>query len=183
MNRFILAEGLRDSARYMCDQHIRKMIVEEAQMLSTVVRAAYPEIVDAFPELYASCYEHHPCTVWAGLNQGNWRVAYGLWLSMSSEYLERFGGLHGTYRKLAAPLACVEQTTGFSRLPRVGRTPHPQCFGDHTHLKTNETWPVRAYRMYYVVKEATFKRPMTWTRTPRPAWLDDPDYHQLPHVA
>ena len=172
MNRFILARDVCDCARFMCDQHVRKMIVEEAQMLSTVIRRKLPGYAGEHPGLYKSCYEGHPCTVWAGLNQGNFRVALALWLSMVVEYRHRWSKDHETSVKLSGTFIGATNSNEFnSQLKRESRTPHPQCFGEHVECKTTELWPVDAYRAYYGVKQITFRRPMTWTKRARPDWL------------
>jgi len=40
----------------------------------------------------------------------------------------------------------------------AGLTPHPQCFSGHDDLKTDERWPIMAYRAFYVVDKLRFAR-------------------------
>ena len=82
MNIFVLDKDPYIAAQMMCDKHIPKMIVESAQMLSTVHR-----LLDGIPEkrrsksgktmqtyysfgdkrdnlYYAAVHKYHPCTTW-----------------------------------------------------------------------------------------------------------------------
>lgn len=59
MNIFVLDTNPEIAASYHCDQHLHKMILESAQMLSTVIH----EVGYGYSELvYKSAYTHHPCT-------------------------------------------------------------------------------------------------------------------------
>lgn len=89
MNIFILSTDPRIAALYHCDQHRNKMIVESAQMASTVAAAA--ENHCWFSEDFSSsllmkpAYSHHPCTRWAGKSPAN--LAWLLQLATSLEEL------------------------------------------------------------------------------------------------
>jgi len=37
-------------------------------------------------------------------------------------------------------------------------TSHPQCFSGHDDLKTDEPWPIEAYRAFYTVDKMKFAR-------------------------
>ena len=47
---------------------------------------------------------------------------------------------------------------GKIHIPEGALTPHPQCFSGHDHLKTDEDWPIMAYRAFYCVDKAKFAR-------------------------
>jgi len=72
MNIFVLSlSGCPiESARMHCDQHLHKMILESAQMLST----ALPILGIASSWLYKPAYEKHPCTKWvaASVDNAHW---------------------------------------------------------------------------------------------------------------
>ena len=61
MNIFVLDPDPKIAASYHCDQHLHKMILGSAQMLSTAMWKWYPE---CRPYLYKPAYENHPCTLW-----------------------------------------------------------------------------------------------------------------------
>ena len=46
MNRFIIDRDPEAIAQQLCDQHICKMVLEEAQMLNTAVRIHAPEFAE-----------------------------------------------------------------------------------------------------------------------------------------
>lgn len=50
-----------------CDQHLHKMMLESAQMLST----AFSKQGIISDWLYKSAYEKHPCTIWTTENMHN----------------------------------------------------------------------------------------------------------------
>lgn len=69
MNIFILDTDPVIAASYHCDQHLHKMILESAQMLSTAARLRSYQGLDSI--LYKSAYPKHPCTLWAAQSNHN----------------------------------------------------------------------------------------------------------------
>jgi len=63
MNRFIVANTPQEIAQALCDKHVVKMPLEEAQMLCTVVRQAN-RTVWHMPSIHAHCGQdrHVPTT-------------------------------------------------------------------------------------------------------------------------
>ena len=59
MNIFVLDTDLEKCAEYHCDKHVVKMILEYAQMLSSVVRLQGHDVG------YKLTHKNHPCTIWA----------------------------------------------------------------------------------------------------------------------
>ena len=47
-------------------------------------------------------------------------------------------------------------------------TPHPQCFSGHDDLKTDENFPIEAYRKFYIVDKSRFAR---YKYTNKPQWM------------
>jgi hypothetical protein len=82
MNIFVLHSDPRLAALYHCDQHLNKMIVESAQMLSTVLK----EEMDSSRAKYLMkpAYSNHPCTIWTG-----WSPANSKWLCQMAMTLEK----------------------------------------------------------------------------------------------
>ncbi len=60
MNIFILSTDPIEAASYHADQHLHKMILESAQMVSTAMHARGFHV----PGLYKPAYQKHPCTKW-----------------------------------------------------------------------------------------------------------------------
>ena len=92
MNIFVLDENPIVAAQMCCDKHIPKMIVESAQMLSTVHR-----MLDGIPEkrpsrsgktiqtyysfgderddmYYLAVHKFHPCTTWTAESKTNYET-------------------------------------------------------------------------------------------------------------
>lgn len=64
MNIFILHEDPVVAAKMHCDQHLNKMILESAQMLSTALHHLVPtELKSDLKDIYKPAYQRHPCTL------------------------------------------------------------------------------------------------------------------------
>jgi hypothetical protein len=74
MNIFILDTNPAIAASYHCDQHLHKMILESAQMLSTAARTWFPNIRSSI--IYKPAYPNHPCTKWVtqSFNNAHWLI-------------------------------------------------------------------------------------------------------------
>ena len=57
---------------------------------------------------------------------------------------------------------------GSKFIPHGSLTPHPQCFSGHDELKTDEFYPIKAYRAFYNVDKASFAR---YRYTQQPTWM------------
>ena len=90
MNIFFLDETPEKSAKFLCDKHVPKMLLESAQMLSTAVQ----KYTDRIEELYKPAYPNHPMTKWVGFNRDCFRWALENAMSISQEYCKRFKKLH-----------------------------------------------------------------------------------------
>lgn len=127
MNIFILDDNPITAAQYQCDKHVVKMVLETAQILSTINGGPYKPT-----------HAHHPCVLWAAEALGNyeWLVEHGK--ALSQEYAERYGKIHkstAVIYSLAEPVITLPQ----------GRTDFVQCMPEH--FRTTDT--VTAYRHYY----------------------------------
>ena len=162
MNRFIINYSPDLIARDLCDKHVVKMPLEEAQMLCTVVRKYDPDFADRH-NLYKAVHQKHPCTIWAGQSRANYNYAFTLWDYMCTEYTHRYGKHHASQRLFDA------LSDGIMCVPEGDLTPHPECFSEHTDLKSGNAWPLESYRKFYMTKQRRFK--MVWTNRPVPDWF------------
>jgi hypothetical protein len=165
MNRFILADQPEDCARYMCDSHVIKMILEEAQMLCTYARKKHPQWCAKHPEIYKSTHRNHPATLWLNESGGNVKWAYKLFVCMSKEYEYRYGKRHQTYTKLNQLLYDVAMGEA-----NTAMTEHPQCFGELRNDCESDI-PREGYRKYYKHKSRIMR--MRWTKRDKPTWMED----------
>jgi hypothetical protein len=151
MNIFVLDKDPSRIPSHYCDVHLRKMIVETAQLLCNAHDVDAP---------YKRTHYNHPCSVWARTNVTNylWLVSLGLWIC--AEYHTRTGKIHKTYDVLS----WLEQN--IPGLPSGTLTPWPQCmpkefqaswgFGSEGGSPFDMT--VKAYRRYYASKLRDFRQ-------------------------
>lgn len=167
MNRFILDNDAWDIPALMCDQHIVKMVTEEAQMLCHAIRYHMPRYAstngndDALFQPMSAGHAKHPCTQWLLYSRSNFDWAVDLFHFMCVEYTSRFHKTHGTEDRVGSAIYLAMTHNDYEDWPDVGLSSHPQCFGDmQQQCETDEWWPVNAYRAYYRTKLTTFSRPM-----------------------
>jgi|TARA_B100000963_G_C22332286_1_gene539216 hypothetical protein len=151
MNRFIIEFNVEDIAKSLCDQHIVKMPLEEAQMLCTTLWHHAPEYAEE-KGLYKPVHQKHPCTLWAMQTRDNYAFAFSLYDAMLTEYTHRYGKWHGAMKHIDA------LDYGRKMIPEGWQTPHPQCFSGLDHLKTDEQYPIKAYREFYKADKLKFAR-------------------------
>lgn len=149
MNIFVLDEDPNKAARYACDKHVVKMILESAQLLCS-----------AFPDgnaPYKKTHHNHPCAVWAREREENyeWLVQHAYALCV--EYTKRYSKRHRSSE--------VIQWCDMRRpsLPSGPMTDFPQAMPDQ--YKNPD--PVVAYRNYYMGEKANFAK---W-KTEVPHWF------------
>lgn len=131
MNIFILDTDPKLAAKYHCDRHVVKMVLESAQMLSTVLSGPYKPT-----------HRHHPCTKWVSESRDNaeWLCLLMHWLNQ--EYKERWNKCddHLAYTK------CHHLLEKITQLPNVGQAT-PFALAMPEQYKTAD--PVESYRAYY----------------------------------
>jgi len=143
MNRFIVDYHPDAIAKALCDQHVVKMPLEEAQMLCTSLWHHAPEYAEE-NELYKPVHQKHPCTLWAMKTRANYSFARLTYQSMLSEYTHRYGKYHGAGK---------------------------HAFALFKGLKTDEDYPINAYRAFYKRDKVSFAR---WNKNRvKPDWFMD----------
>lgn len=133
MNIFALSDCPWTSARFHCDRHVVKMVLESAQMLSTVLDGPYKPT-----------HRNHPCTRWVAESRSNAEWLWFLTDALNIEYRERFQS-----KKDHLSWTTIEPIwRKFDQLPDLGLTPFAQAMPDE--YKQDD--PVLAYRAYYHTK-------------------------------
>ena len=90
MNIFYLSTNADECARYHCDKHVVKMILETAQMLSTAHRVLDGDKLADEKKLYKKVHVNHPSTKWVRESYANYSWAYDLLYSLCKEYTFRY---------------------------------------------------------------------------------------------
>jgi len=181
MNIFVLDRDPVLAAQLQCDKHVVKMIVESAQMLSTVHRYIDGDVYlcpsksglrevknwrHPDPELdrilYRVVHLKHPCTAWTAQTSCNYEWHFKHFVALCDEYTHRYSRVHETEKKLKEILR--KHPKG---LTAKGLTPfalamkaNPECMLDD---------PVESYRAFYKTKLARFS--MKWTNREIPEWF------------
>ena len=152
MNIFVLDLDPKLCARYHCDKHVIKMILESAQLLSSTNRYC------GLAEGYASTHINHPCAKWARESLENYIWLSDLAFYLNQEYMFRYNknNNHKSFDVICS--------LSFPNLPDIGITKRPQCMPEQ--YKHND--PVVAYRNYYIQEKYKF---CTWKNTQVPEWF------------
>jgi len=183
MNRFKIEETPEECAKSHCDKHCPKMIVEEAQMLSTVHRlldgvvemrpsksgkrmVKYHRLDDDREDvLYRPVHAGHPCTKWAMESTANYQWAYDLFVALCKEYTHRYGKVHLSETKLMMPLLQLPYN-----LPKGPLTEMPLAMGSNPECIDYDDI-IGSYRRYYATKKDRFK--MVWANRDEPKWWNE----------
>ena len=190
MNIFVTDLDPIKAAQNLCDKHIPKMIVESAQMLSTVHR-----LLDGIPEkrpsksgktiqeyytfgderdnlYYLAVHKYHPCTTWTKESKTNYEWHYDHFVAMANEYEYRRNRKHATFQKLGTLLQKAPKN-----ILDIGLTEFAQAMNHYPTCKV-EGDAVQAYRNYYHAAKPFAK--WEWGR-PAPDWWQG--YQGLPGSA
>lgn len=162
MNIFFVDRDPSAAARALCDKHLRKMLLETAQMLCTVhhIHGTDPELIP-----YKPTHAGHPCVRWAAESNLHFYWLWNYGGSMGIEYLLRFGKSHKS-SSVISEIGLLSFPMGWGQQ----WSDPPQVFGDEwEHLRGADA--VEAYRKYY----ALAKRDVCsgYTRTKPPVWLEE----------
>lgn len=171
MNVFVLSRDHEERARYHCDTHVNKILLESAQLLNTALH-----LNDANDEhtFYQPTHANHPWTKWAARRYANWNWLFEHAQALGDEFLYRSEkDRHATIDKIER--YWIDNFTGdadrHSCLGRYfdengERTRFPQCMDDQYTIADD---PVQAYRDYYVAE----KVPQDWCTwsTEVPEWV------------
>lgn len=156
MNIFVLDTNIERCARFHCDQHVVKMILESVQMLCTVLNKRG----ESTP--YRSTHVHHPCVLWAEMSYDNFDWLRRLAIALNREYRYRFNKPED-HKSIA-----VLDKIAAIKFESCGLTPFAQAMPAAYKVRGDA---VSAYRRFYIAEKLEFAR---WTRRRVPAWVKDP---------
>ena len=176
MNIFAIDKDPIQSAMWMVDKHVVKMILETAQLLSTahrildgkqytdktktgrnVKRWRLPD--DRETLLYSATHINHPSAVWCRATNNNYNWLYCHFLGLLAEYTHRYGKVH----------KCASMANRLNVLPThipIGYlTPVTPAMPDEYKVPYDS---VSSYRNYYRVAKARMHK---WTNREAPEWI------------
>ncbi len=177
MNIFAIDLDPEVAAIWHVDKHIRKMIIEYAQILSTAHRVLDGQMVlvpsvktpgrmvkrwilpDSRHEiLHQATHPGSRLMKWAMQSTGNYRWLYALFVATCREYTFRFGKYHETMR-LLQPLAQLPQ--------QISSAPYslsPLAMDEEFKIGSL----VESYRQFYIIGKAGIHQ---WTKRDVPPWF------------
>jgi hypothetical protein len=161
MNIFFLSLCPDVCAKFHCDAHVRKMILEYAQMLCSAhhVCGRYKN-----PRLYKVAFKNNPCTVWTRATSGNYLWLYTLFLNLCKEYTFRFGKIHSSETRLSECLSIIPVGIPNGNITRLHQAMPERC----KHLRD-----IQAYYNYYNTEKTYFAK---WTKREIPYWYKPVKY-------
>jgi hypothetical protein len=153
MNIFVLDRDIKRCARFHCDQHVSKMILESAQMMCTALNKK------GFVTPYKSTHSQHPCVLWVEESYSNF-----LWLKELAMELNREFRYRYDRQRDHASIEVIAEVSTLAFEDR-GLTEFAQAMPEQYRFRNN---PVRAYRAFYRNEKSRFA---TWTKRPVPRWM------------
>jgi hypothetical protein len=153
MNIFILDENIERCARYHCDQHVVKMILESAQLLCTALNKK------GFETPYRSTHVNHPCVLWTEASYANFRYLSQLAIALNREYRYRYKA--GEDHKSLAVIQHIQHI----EYEDNGLTEFAQAMPEEYKVPGDA---IAAYRNFYLGEKLSFA---TWTRRRKPHWI------------
>lgn len=180
MNIFYLSHKPSRCARWHCDKHVVKMILETTQLLYTahwVLAAAAgvdATVLAAAPSLLTNSAQHgylpiknkkHPCAIWVreSLDHYLWLCLLGM--ALCEEFQHRFGA-HKAH-------SCEEHIYWLAAHPppqlaaRGWRQP-PQAMPDE-YKRIGDS--IKAYRVYYRENKGAVRNILSYSKRHKPHWL------------
>jgi len=149
VNIFHLHKDTEICARYHCDKHVVKMILETGQMLST----AYQRHCGIDDSLYKPAYAKHPMTIWVGESLGNYLWSLDLLGHLLNQYRYRYNNkVHSTGRILNNLLKLTDKVK--DKFKYKSFLIPPLCMPD----EYKEDNYIQSYRNYYVGEKKRFAK-------------------------
>lgn len=139
MNLFLLHPDPKINAWLHHDKHVVKMILETAQIVSTVAydRGQYAP--------YKPTHRKHPVTLWVAENDDHLNYIIHVGMHLSMEYSRRFGKVHKSSLELEK--MCRHMIDGFKKYSK------PECFVQCFPDEYKHDDPFQGYRDYYVAEK------------------------------
>lgn len=172
MNIFILSTDPIEAAHAHCDQHIHKMILESAQMLSTAAHLTLPSIPKRL--LYKPAYENHPCTRWVSSSHLNM-----VWVCTLAITLESIRDSRNLHRHASMDVIdAIRDHLDVGLLQDAGYIQTPFVEAMYPHVKVRlDLNTVQKYQLYYRKKHTQWLldtgRGMSYASRPVPSFMAD----------
>jgi hypothetical protein len=176
MNIFYLDNDPTTCAQMHNDEHVVKMILEYAQLLSTAHRVLDGNLITRLSKsgrkqqhyvlpdsrdsvMYSTTHVNHPSAIWLRQSYENYEWLYQLFLAVLREYTHRYGKLHAC-EKLVNVL-----NTPPNGIPKgVGFTEPTPAMPDEVKIVGSS---LASYKNYYIKNKAHLA---SWKKRNIPEW-------------
>jgi hypothetical protein len=151
MNIFVLDVNPKLAAQYHCDKHVVKMVLEQTQIMCTVLN----DLGISTP--YSSTHRNHPCVKWGRESLSNYLWLRELTLELHKEFQYRYGKTHKS--------GLVAESLPIPNIKDFGLLPFAQAMPEEYKDKNFVT----AYRNYYKFGKTDL---LKYTKRNIPNWLN-----------
>lgn len=165
MNIFVLDSNPAICARFHCDKHVVKMILETAQLLSSAHHICDPvtklngtHFNARGHEIYRPFGVNHPCAKWVREDGCNYSWLHELGLCLLEQYKLRYSKVHACTEILRERLVYLPKA-----LQIHAQTPFVQV----VPYDCKQVDPIQAYRDYYCRHKSDIA---VWNHGPTPFW-------------
>lgn len=152
MNIFFLDYDTKKCARYHCDKHVVKMILETAQLLCGA------HWVTGSEAPYKLSHKNHPCSIWVRESLSNYLYLCDLGLELCKEYTYRYGKTHKSQQIIEW---CLDKKLN---IKDKGFTEPPKAMPNECKLES----VIDSYRNYYIKEKKSFAK---WKNREIPNWF------------
>ncbi len=160
MNLFILDRMPVTAARYYCDKHVEKIILEAVEMMGY----AYDPGEFILPRVKSfKSHENQPMARWVRGSKQNFDWTYAHTEALCEEHFFRYDKPHS----YMSHVKWIGSNMPVDNLSNFGQTDWPRCFGDWSDVIETTNDAVQDYRRYYMVA----KRFATWKKRQMPYWF------------
>ena len=153
MNIFILDENIEQCARYHCDRHLGKMVLESTQILCAALNKK------GFETPYRCTHVKHPSVLWVEQSHDNF-----LWLLALTSALNREFCWRHDRDKDQASIKVLRKIEGI-KFDSAGLTPFPKAMPDIYKVEDDA---VSACRAFYIGDMSRFA---SWKKRETPEWF------------
>ncbi len=179
MNIFILSWCVEECAQFHFDRHVVKMILELAQILSTVHHILYDVAIpkEIQENIYKPISKKHPCCIWVSEHIHNYRYTAELGLALCKEYSFRY---EGKSHKTEKVLTFLKENEPALHLFASAGAQSVNLIGPRKVTEPMQAMPVRfrvrddvisSYMQYYHADSKAYLR--SWKKRQVPWWFDE----------
>jgi hypothetical protein len=180
MNIFYLSDDPIIAANMHCDQHLGKMILESAQMLSTIALESLPIDSRMRRHFYKPTHSNHPCTDWLRASRYNQRWLMSLCSELDNIRASLGKSTHNSMEVLNAFNACFLHSTDLEFTGRMPGTPAIFCGPGIFSLNSNIPTVPEKYQAFYAYKAKRWaldgKQRMSYKGRVVPSFLSENEY-------